>query len=83
MHVKHFLFSIFFVEIFYDLYFEEVNSFDKTVSMMSYCFMLGFYLSQPSVFLFIERRKIFIEIETGFDCYNGSKTYEPLRTSQG
>ena len=81
-HVIHFLFSIFFIKICCDVYFEKVNSLDKAVSMMLFCFMLSFYVGQQSVFLFNERRKIFIETETFFEYYNGSKMHELLHISQ-
>ena len=46
--------------------------------MMLFCFMFGFYVSQRSVLLFIERRKIFIAIESLFSYYNGRKIIHEL-----
>ena len=65
------------------MHFEKFASFDKVASMMLFCFMFGFYIGQRSVFLLIERRKIFIEIEMLFNYRNGKKImHEPLHTDQ-
>ena len=77
-YVIQFFFSIFFLKICRDAYFEKVNSFDKVVSMMLFCFMFGFYIGQRSVPLFIERWKLFIEIESLFNYYNGRKIIHEL-----
>ena len=76
-------FGIFFVKICHDVCFKKVNSFDIVVFMMLFCFMSGFYISQRSVLLFIERGKILIEIESLFNCYNERKImHEPIYSEQ-
>ena len=73
-----FFFLLFFFKLCQDVLFEKVNSFDKVVSMMLFCFMFSFYIGQRFVLLFNERRRIFIEIESLFNYYNGKKIlHEP------